>query len=139
MRGASILRRVRAWRPAVQGWARTARLLLAGLILVAAPALAEVPQPVVPKAQGQCLDTPQAMRRDHMEMLKHQRDDTMRLGLRPAGQGLKDCLGCHAVPGADGKPVTIADPRHFCRSCHGYVGVKPDCFQCHSSVPEAGR
>lgn len=143
MRGDDILRQLRAWRPAVQGMLRTARLqtrlLVATLVLLAAPALAEVPLPVVPQASGQCLDTPDAMRRNHMDMLRHTRDDTMRQGVRVASKGLKDCVTCHAVKGADDKPVTIADPQHFCRSCHAYVGVKPDCFQCHSSVPEANR
>ena len=36
------------------------------------------------------------MRRNHMELLKHQRDDTVRSGIRGAKYSLKDCVGCHA-------------------------------------------
>ncbi len=122
------------WMPAFAGMT----VLLALFLSLAAPARANVPQPVVPKAEGQCIDVPHIMRRNHMDMLKHTRDDTMRLGIRPAKQGLKDCVSCHAVPGVDGKPVGIAEPKHFCRTCQSYGGVEPDCFQCHSSVPEAG-
>ncbi len=114
-------------------------LLVAAIAALAGPAVAEVPIPTVPKAKGErCVEDPDVMRRNHMDFLKHTRDATMRLGVRDSKHALKGCVDCHAVDGPDGKPVTIASPEHFCRSCHSYVGVKPDCFQCHSSVPEAG-
>lgn len=106
------------------------------VLQVAAPALADVPAPHVAKAKAdKCVEDTGFMRRSHMEVLKHQRDDTMRLGIRTTKHSLKDCVTCHAIE-KDGKPVSIADPQHFCRSCHAYAAVKPDCFQCHSSVPE---
>ena len=115
------------------------RPLLAALLLllqVAAPALAEVPAPVIGKGKGEhCVEDTAFMRRNHMEVLKHQRNETMHLGIRATKYSLKECVGCHAIQ-KDGKVVSIAEPEHFCRSCHSYAGVKPDCFQCHSSVPE---
>jgi len=35
-------------------------------------------------------------------------------------------------------PVTVDDPQHFCRTCHDYAAVRPDCFQCHASRPGEG-
>jgi predicted CXXCH cytochrome family protein len=51
---------------------------------------------------------------------------------------LNECISCHAVPGADGKPVTVGDPKHFCRGCHDYAAVRVDCFECHASRPASG-
>lgn len=110
--------------------------VLAAFLGLAVPAQAEVPLPEIAKAKGgNCVEEPALMRRDHMEFLKHQRDDTMRLGIRTSKHSLKGCIACHAVDGPDGKPVSTASPQHFCRSCHEYAAVKPDCFQCHTSVP----
>jgi len=96
-----------------------------------------VPAPDIPKAQsGPCVASPDVMRRNHMTLLLHQRDETVRLGERKPQFRLQQCLTCHAVKGADGKPVSYASPKHFCRTCHDYAAVSIDCFQCHSSVPE---
>jgi len=101
-------------------------------------AASDVPQPDIPKGQGeQCVADTDFMRRNHMTMLKHQRDDTMLKGVRGNPYSLKDCVSCHAVDGADGAPVTVSSPEHFCRSCHDYAAVSIDCFQCHASRPDA--
>ena len=112
--------------------------LLAAAFSVA-PALAGVPMPDVPQAiKGeQCVEDTDVMRREHMNLLNHQRDDTLRLGIRTRKHSLKNCFTCHVVKGNDGKAVTAADPRHFCRECHDYAAVKIDCFQCHTSTPTA--
>ena len=75
------------------------------------------------------------MRRYHMTMLKHQRDDTVHEGERGGDFSIKACVTCHAVNGADGQPVGYSDPKHFCRSCHAYASVSIDCFECHQSKP----
>ena len=98
-----------------------------------------VPVPEIARGQGDsCVEDIDFMRRNHMDLLKHQRDETMHRGVRGEAYSLKDCLGCHAVNGPDAKPVTVASPQHFCRSCHDYTAVSIDCFQCHASRPEAG-
>jgi hypothetical protein len=76
------------------------------------------------------------MRRNHMRVLMHKRDQTMREGIRNKQYSLRECLACHVVEGADAMPVSIASPDHFCRSCHDYAAVSIDCFQCHASRPE---
>lgn len=98
-----------------------------------------VPQPVIPTGQGDsCVKDTNYMRRNHMSLLKHQRDETMHEGIREKEHSLKECISCHAVMGPDAAPVTAASPQHFCRSCHDYAAVKVDCFQCHASRPEPG-
>ncbi len=109
---------------------------LASLVGLTA-ATGDVPFPDIPKGQGEaCVEDTDFMRRNHMSLLLHQRDDTMRKGIRTTQHSLKECLDCHAVPGPDSIPVTVDDPKHFCRSCHDYAAVKIDCFQCHASRPE---
>ena len=100
-------------------------------------AQSDVPYPDIPKGQGEfCVEDTDFMRRNHMNVLLHQRDDTMLKGIRSTQHSLKECIGCHAVTGQDSIPVTADHPEHFCRSCHDYVAVKIDCFQCHASRPE---
>jgi len=113
-----------------------AALLLAVLALVMPTgAMAEG----TAKWPGQCVADSATMRRNHFEMLLHQRDDTMRLGERPSDRSLGACLDCHAVKGADGHAVTAADSRHFCRTCHDSAAVRIDCFSCHNSAPGRGK
>jgi hypothetical protein len=98
-----------------------------------------VPVPAIPRGQGDsCVEDTDFMRRNHMTMLRHQRDETMREGIRGNQYSLRDCVACHAVMGPDAMPVTVASPQHFCRSCHDYAAVNIDCFQCHASRPESG-
>ena len=96
-----------------------------------------VPMPVIPLGMGEsCVEDTDFMRRNHMDMLKHQRDETMLEGIRGKPYSLRDCLDCHVVRGPDAVPVTVSSPQHFCRSCHDYAAVSIDCFQCHASRPD---
>jgi predicted CXXCH cytochrome family protein len=95
-----------------------------------------LPKPT--RGQGEkCVADTDWMRRNHMVVLMHQRDATVHDGIRTKRFSLKGCIDCHAVKGADGKPVTVASSTHFCRTCHDYVAVRVDCFECHASRPEA--
>ncbi len=93
--------------------------------------------PAIPRGQGDhCVADADFMRRNHMTMLMHQRDETVRQGIRGKPFSLKECVACHAVEGPDAMPVTVASPQHFCRACHDYAAVSIDCFQCHASRPD---
>ncbi|MEK6749759.1 MAG: Hdr-like menaquinol oxidoreductase cytochrome c subunit [Pseudomonadota bacterium] len=108
-------------------------LVLAGW--VTASAFADVAQPIIPKGKGErCVADTSVMRRNHMEMLKHQRDDTVHNGIRTARFSLAGCMNCHAY--VNEQPVSIKDQRHFCNACHQYTAVKIDCFECHASTPQ---
>jgi hypothetical protein len=96
-----------------------------------------VPLPEIAKSRGSaCIRDTDFMRVRHMELLVHQRDETVRRGVRPKSESLRECLACHAVPGGDGQPVSFASPKHFCRACHDYAAVRIDCFDCHASRPQ---
>ncbi len=100
--------------------------LAAGLAL---PAQAGVPKPEITIANpGQCIAPVDVMRRNHMEMLKHQRVLTLREGIRGAKVSLNGCIECHASKTTGS--VTGSD-QNFCQTCHSYVGVKLDCWDCH--------
>ncbi len=117
---------------------KLARIFLALCLFLSAGALsaADGPGPDIPQATGE--PHPEGndyMRRWHMEMLKHDRDVTMYLGVRPTDNSLAECFECHTVKDEAGTPVTVEDERHFCRACHDYAAVRVDCFDCHRSTP----
>jgi hypothetical protein len=94
-----------------------------------------VPKPnIVIEKDGQCVASPEVMRREHMNMLKHQRDLTVHQGIRTPQHSLKGCIDCHASK-ANGAVVGSRD--NFCQTCHAYAAVKLDCFECHSAKPSA--
>jgi hypothetical protein len=92
-----------------------------------------LPRLTVDKATT-CVAPPDVMRRTHMEMLKHRRDRTVHQGVRGGDQALTRCLDCHASKTTG---AAIGAPDAFCQSCHDYVGVRLDCFDCHQGRPGA--
>lgn len=95
---------------------------------------AGVPKPVIKvESSGKCIASTEEIRLNHMNMLSHQRDRSLRQGIRGEKASLIGCINCHAsketgsVLGKDG----------FCESCHTYAAVKVDCWQCHQ--PKAGH
>jgi len=103
---------------------------LAAAILAAALTLAaHADAPRIKIERGEACVAPVAeMRRDHMKMLLHQRDRTMRQGLREPRFSLKGCVDCHASQ----KTGSVLGKEGFCSSCHEYAAVKIDCFECHT-------
>ena len=116
---------------------------LAALLLVlgigsalAADPVGRTPRPTIEPARAgtRCVEDPAFMRRNHMELLKHQRDDTVHGGIRGARHSLRGCIDCHA--GAQTQAVNKA-PTNFYVSCHEYAAVKIDCFECHTGKATA--
>ncbi len=104
--------------------------------IISVSAFAGAPMPDIPKGKGEkCVEETQFMRESHMELLLHQRDDTLRRGIRTKKHSLKECIACHVVTDSDNQAVSVASPKHFCRECHDYAAVKVDCFECHASKP----
>ena len=109
-------------------------LLMCGSVHAGEASASRVSQPVIEAARGgQCVADPAFMRRNHMKLLKHQRDDTLRGGIRMGPYSLKTCIDCHASKTTDS--VATSDT-NFCQSCHNYAAVKIDCFECHSNKPQ---
>lgn len=90
-----------------------------------------VAMPVVKIEKGEaCVAPTEEMRRDHMKMLVHQRDRTMRQGLRDVRFSLKNCVECHAARDTG----SVLGKEGFCASCHTYASVSIDCFECHTAL-----
>ena len=110
--------------------------LAAALVVVIAAGLslayARTDKPVVViERPGQCVEATEVMRRDHMKFLLHQRERTMREGIRTKAHSLAGCVECHAST----KTGSVLGEQGFCESCHRYASVKLDCFECHASKP----
>ncbi len=110
-------------------------LLIGGAVHAGDASTSRVSQPVIELARGgQCVADPAFMRRNHMQLLKHQRDDTLRGGMRKTRYSLKDCIACHASQSTNS---VAASSSNFCQSCHAYAAVHIDCFECHANQPQA--
>jgi hypothetical protein len=104
-----------------------------GGVAVAGGESGRVPKPaIIIEKGGKCVADPAVMRRDHMNFLKHQRDDTVREGIRTRQFSLKQCVECHASRNDN---RVVGNNQNFCQGCHSYAAVKLDCFECHASRP----
>ena len=83
----------------------------------------------------QCVRPTEWMRRNHMELIKHQRNETVHLGIRDEDSSLAGCVDCHVQYDGGGEPIPINSQDQFCHSCHQFTAVTLDCFQCHATVP----
>ena len=95
--------------------------------------------PEIPAAQARysdaqgCVEPTAEMRRNHMNYILHQRDETMHRGVRTRQYSLVECINCHVSDAPDAPRVS--SEKHFCNSCHSYAAVSIDCFQCHADRP----
>lgn len=115
-------------------------ILAGGLALPASAGEVPLPKPAKAFKGTECVEPVDAMRRNHMNFLMHQRDETLREGIRGNKYSLNECIDCHAVTSpdvADGKVRTL---KPFCGECHAYAAVSIDCFQCHTgaAAPQEG-
>jgi [DsrC]-trisulfide reductase subunit J len=110
---------------------RRAILAMAAVLGIAGAAAAADALPQLDRARsGPCVQDPKVMRKSHMDFLQHDRDATVRRGIRDRKESLAGCVDCHASR-TDGR--VIGTERHFCQGCHTYAAVKLDCFECHAS------
>jgi predicted CXXCH cytochrome family protein len=110
------------------------RLAFLMILFFTGNAFAGTPKPVLEPARGEsCVAEPERMRREHAAMLRHEREAGMRQGERGKAS-LRECVECHASRETGSVAARRED---FCVSCHAYVAVKLDCFECHT--PKATR
>jgi hypothetical protein len=118
--------------------------IAAGILAVALAATAfadaadkrarRVAMPTVKIENGDdCVAPIEEMRRDHPKMLLHQRDRTLRQGLREPRFSLKKCVDCHASR----ETGSVLGKDAFCSSCHTYAAVSLDCFECHTPLRQS--
>ena len=79
-------------------------VLFAGVFALATPTQADEthsqgsgPQYSLPKDAKSCVRDTSFMRRNHMELLLHKRDATMRDGIRTPKESLEGCINCHVT------------------------------------------
>ena len=95
-----------------------------------------VPDPSAEFSDTQeCVQPEDEMKRNHMNYILHQRDETVHEGVRTRQYALEECINCHASKDEKGEYIRVEDNRHFCAACHTYTATKIDCFQCHADVP----
>ena len=121
------------------GVVRVASVLLAGALALFG-GLASGDSAVTPgsRAAGMdaCVAPTDVMRRNHMEFLKHDRDEVVHDGVRNTQYSLAGCIDCHAAKKDDGDYHPVNAEGQFCSSCHEYVAVSLTCFQCHGKKPD---
>ena len=79
-----------------------------------------------------CVEDTEFMRKNHMKLLLHQRDETVHKGIRTTRYSLRNCIECHA---SKTNNSVAASKENFCQACHSYAAVKLDCFECHATKP----
>jgi hypothetical protein len=108
-------------------------------VLLSSSALAETPLPIIHEPEGEglkCIHPEEEMRRNHMNYILHERDETMHEGIRNEPASLANCIDCHVQPDDNGEIAGIDSEEHFCNACHQYAAVQIDCFQCHADRPQ---
>jgi predicted CXXCH cytochrome family protein len=83
-----------------------------------------------------CVADTDEMRRNHMDLLRHGRNDVVHKGIRDQQYRIAECVDCHAGRDAAGKAIAVNAEGQFCAGCHEYTAVHLDCFGCHRKVPE---
>jgi hypothetical protein len=82
-----------------------------------------------------CVEPTEYMRRNHFELIRHQRDKTVYGGIRGTKHSLEVCVDCHVGHDQAGGPIEINAQGQFCQSCHHQAAVEMNCFDCHATVP----
>ena len=107
--------------------------IAAGIITAVLTVAAHADAPRFKIERGEACVAPTAeMRRDHMNLLLHQRDRTLRRGIRETRFSLKNCVDCHASR----ETGSVLGKEGFCSSCHEYAAVSIDCFECHTPLKQ---
>jgi hypothetical protein len=82
-----------------------------------------------------CVEPTDLMRRNHMELIKHQRDATVHHGIRSTKHSLAGCIDCHVSRDEAGHAVAVNADHQFCNACHAFAAVDVNCFDCHAAIP----
>ncbi len=119
------------------------RLLVTGLLgLLASLNTTQAGEAIEGSAKADKLDACVAptpfMRRNHFELIKHQRIATVRQGIRAPDQNhsLAGCVDCHVRKDGQGEFIPVTAEKQFCSDCHSQVAVSLDCFSCHATRPK---
>ncbi len=88
-------------------------------------------EPKIEKPKGECVEDPKWMTSNHMLLLQQWRTQAIRHGAEGGRTyvsftygkvyhaSTNTCWECHE------------DKTKFCDKCHDYIGIKPECWDCH--------
>ena len=123
-------------------WKWAASIVTVLCLSIGAYAASEPAKPAGPtividknRAGDKCVEDTAFMRKNHMKLLLHQRDETVHKGIRTEKHSLKNCVNCHASTKDE---RVVGTDEHFCQGCHTYAAVKMDCWECHTTKAKAG-
>lgn len=97
--------------------------------------------PTTSKSEGNCIESRDYMRNQHMQLLYDWREMVVREGKRvyvaTDGQTYtisltKTCMKCHGYENGDEKISNAM----YCIDCHNYAGVNVFCWDCHIDPKE---
>lgn len=95
------------------------------------------PKPTIVIEKGdKCVRDTTYMRKNHMKLLMHQRDETVHEGIRGEPVSLQKCIECHA---SKKNNSVLGSNENFCQTCHSYAAVSLDCWECHASKPKQAK
>ena len=83
----------------------------------------------------QCVEPTEDMQKSHFGYLYHQRDETVKHGIRTKEHSLANCIDCHVSYDDKGDAISINSEGQFCQTCHVQTAVNIDCFTCHATIP----
>jgi hypothetical protein len=83
-----------------------------------------------------CVASTNEIRRNHMDYLKHDRDEVVIAGDRTVKFSIAECVDCHTGKDDTGGYLQVNGEDQFCDVCHDKVAVSLDCFQCHRTTPD---
>lgn len=96
-----------------------------------------VPLALPPAKGAHCIRPTEWMLKNHMKLLMRERYEVVHEGIRNKSESLPACIGCHVSKLADGTYPSATSPQFFCNACHQQVGVRIDCFSCHTNLPQS--
>ena len=115
----------------------TIMFCIIGISIVFADSPSDIPPPKQKYSEETvCVEPVEIMRKQHFEFMLEHRDDTVIDGIRTKKHSLNECIDCHITANTQGEFARYSEDTHFCASCHQYVAVNIDCFQCHADRPE---
>ena len=86
------------------------------------------PDPKAPADSKACVEPKAYMKARHMELLDRWRDSAVREGDRTY---VAEDGKAHDISLSNGCMKCHDDKQKFCDECHNYLGVSPNCWDCH--------
>lgn len=95
------------------------------------------PEPKPPLLEKECVESKEYMRSNHMKLLDEWQNSVVRNGDRVYLS--KTSCASHIMSLTSTCMKCHDDKAKFCDRCHNYVGVSPNCWNCHIEPKSSGE